>query len=299
MSFYQQRLFDDETAIRSTGQARCLVGSFYENATANLTGGMRLKTDSRVTVCPDLRLSYPIRITNASETRRGNRGSEYSGDKYRRINDEADQSIGRAANERRLWSCSTAAQLRRELREFNSRHIPRPTRRVANAISIRPTYIECKAAGRGNQVILYRERLVKEEAWLLEQNCNIIYFIWCHNAQVVSATTTETLHSRLINQTHSVIIISSQRIHQLARSRRLRCVNHGVPKKKGGVPVKEDNGRCRYADETMGWTLPTSIIRRECQVMSWLFVGTKFANPVRIYYHWTVPYTETLKFFTE
>lgn len=275
---YQQRLFDDETAIHSTGSCRCHVGNFFENCTASLTGGSRLKTDSRIAVCPDLRLPYPIRTEQVRP-----RG-------FDRLDDTRDQAIGRAANERRLWSCSTAVQLRRELREFNPRHIPRPTRRVTAASDLRPTYIECKASGRGGQVILYRERLSKEADWLLENNCNIIYFIWCHNAHVVSATTIEALHARLINQTHSVIIISAARIHQLAQRRNLRCVNHGVPKTKGGVPIEG------YGE---GWTLPTSIIRKECQVMNWLFVGTKFTSPVRIYYHWTVPYTETLKFFTE
>jgi hypothetical protein len=56
----QLRLFDADRLIKSDGERRWAVGDFYEQLTAEMTGAARLVTDSRATVCPDLKHSERI-----------------------------------------------------------------------------------------------------------------------------------------------------------------------------------------------------------------------------------------------
>jgi hypothetical protein len=54
----QGRLFEVE--IHNAGLSRHYVGEFCEDATAVLSGGVRLKTDSRIKTCPDIHLSKRV-----------------------------------------------------------------------------------------------------------------------------------------------------------------------------------------------------------------------------------------------
>lgn len=52
----QTLIFDPDPLLESTGAARSWVGDFFEQLTASLTSGLRLKTDSGCDICPDILL---------------------------------------------------------------------------------------------------------------------------------------------------------------------------------------------------------------------------------------------------
>ncbi len=52
----QSLIFDPEYLLTSGGAARSWVGDFFEAMLAGLTGAVRIKTDSRADICPDLQL---------------------------------------------------------------------------------------------------------------------------------------------------------------------------------------------------------------------------------------------------
>lgn len=52
----QQRLFDPDKMLMSAGEARWATGEFFEQAAADVSGGVRLRTDSRCDICPDIQL---------------------------------------------------------------------------------------------------------------------------------------------------------------------------------------------------------------------------------------------------
>lgn len=56
-SSLQRQLFPVNRPIRSMGESRWAVGEIIEDLTAAATGAIRLRTDSRVVMCPDLRYS--------------------------------------------------------------------------------------------------------------------------------------------------------------------------------------------------------------------------------------------------
>lgn len=301
----QLRLFPDEQAIHSTGNTRCLIGSFYEDCTSNLTGGTRLKTDSRIAVCPDLRLPYPIRVRSQRFDYRGSRDT--AGEVGESGVEQPD--LFSLADANRLNPRSRRATLR--LRDWRSiRRYLRSTGRDTDTGSparTRPihsshaeTFVECKAAGRGNQVILYRTRMVKEADWILENHANVLYFIWCHDVETCtgnqpSITTVPALHSRLLAQTTSLIISPSWEIFRLAQSNcTLRKVNNGIPKTKG-----TGGFRVTVKDYGIGWCLPTSKIKQECGLLGFspLLTGTPFEKAIQVFYHHTIPYDQVTKIF--
>lgn len=51
----QQRLFDVDKLILTDGEARWATGEFFEQAAADVSGGLRLRTDSTCDICPDVR----------------------------------------------------------------------------------------------------------------------------------------------------------------------------------------------------------------------------------------------------
>jgi hypothetical protein len=51
----QLRLFDADKLLTSLGQTRYATGEFFETLTAEISGAVRLRTDSRCDICPDLR----------------------------------------------------------------------------------------------------------------------------------------------------------------------------------------------------------------------------------------------------
>jgi len=284
----QLRLFDDETAIRSTGSSRCHVGNFFENCTANLSGAYRLKTDSRIAVCPDLRLPYSIKPNGCGVNER-----------------TVDQRLRQEIIERRLWSCTTSRGLAFDARRgdlgLGERYVgvARPPRRQPPTQP--ETFIECKAAGRGNQVILYRNRVKKEADWAEQFGYTYLYFIWCHNASVVSAPTVEELYRRLLAGTTSLIVSTHDVIHRIAQSRRLRKVNNGIPKTKTEGAFRSSPFRVTVKDYGIGWTVPTSLIRQECQVLDFspLFPGTAFQKAIQVFFSYTIPYHQIIRIFTE
>lgn len=56
----QRRLFETDKLLLSKGETRWAVGEFFEQAVADVSGGVRLKTDSRCDICPDLQFTEDL-----------------------------------------------------------------------------------------------------------------------------------------------------------------------------------------------------------------------------------------------
>lgn len=88
--------------------------------------------------------------------------------------------------------------------------------------------------------------------------------------------------------THSLYIIDYQTLHELTLRRKLRCVNHGIPK---------GNSREQRENACLGWTLPTSHMRPYCTEFSVAQLFSGLLRRVNLYTSDAIPKNQLIKFF--
>lgn len=116
-------------------------------------------------------------------------------------------------------------------------------------ISVKDTFIECKAVGKTKEAFIYGGRLEKD--YKFAQSNKLIYGIWHHKADTKLAQTKEDLIALIFKETVCIYLVSFNEIYDLAKSRPVEKINS-----KYGYG---DSGRPTYGT---GYRLPLKLIEQ-------------------------------------
>lgn len=177
---YQLQLF--EKPLKSKGEKRWACGDFFEQAISEVSGGVRLKTDSTCDICPDIK--------------------------------------------------------------FDDK-----------------TYGESKGVGKNSSVIFYRHRVEKDQEFMEDSGCEIVYWFWKHDCSVLKPETYEILYSKLAESTKYLLVVDSALLLRGTELRESRVVNSGYT---------NDGREIGYGKNGTGdgWTIRLSFFMENCQRLS-------------------------------
>lgn len=90
-------------------------------------------------------------------------------------------------------------------------------------------FVESKASGRGNRIILYSSRLKREDEWAVNNRATIEYYIWRHKFYSRLYDTDEAARAGLAASTYEVVIVPMAILHKLAKESPAKPINRKGP----------------------------------------------------------------------
>jgi hypothetical protein len=128
-------------------------------------------------------------------------------------------------------------------------------------------FMESKASGRGNRVIVYRDRIKRELDWCRENRATIYYYIWRHSVWTKTVSTERDLHIALAKSTREVVVVDLSVLFNIASELPVKCINNRHPLWSHGWQIK--------VEHILAYKTPQIRVRRQLNVL-----GTRIRNLV-------------------